>query len=285
MCSLNYDLISVKTKGKPIELIKKLNCWASNLNDISLLKELNHLEVLTLSVNQISSLKDIQYCTDLKELYIRDNKISDLDEIFYLKQLKSLKILWLADNECSKDHLYDSAYRLTVIRNLPGLQKLDNSNVTQDEKESALKTGRLILNAPQELSVNECNTTESINSNIYEKVLPVIDSDEIKADDAIDETTHDINDEDKFVRNQEYDNLIDIDTNEMNDLESKTQRTASEVSSINSEVNPLQESNTVAAILILLNDLNEAQLKTISEAIEKRKIGLMTDMVPSMVIE
>ena len=93
-----------------------------------MLKEFTNLEVLTLSVNKISTLRDVQYCTQLKELYIRDNKITHIDEIFYLKELKHLKILWLADNECSKDHLYDSEYRLTVIRNLPNLQKLDNSS-------------------------------------------------------------------------------------------------------------------------------------------------------------
>ena len=82
-----------------------------------------------LSVNEISTLVDIQYCAKLKELYIRNNKIADLDEIFYLKNLKQLKILWLADNECcSNGNISEEDYRLTVIRNLPNLQKLDNSS-------------------------------------------------------------------------------------------------------------------------------------------------------------
>ena len=79
------------------------------------------------SVNEISTLHDFQYCTNLKELYIRNNKIADLDEIYYLKNLRNLKILWLADNKCSRDPC-ESQYRLTVIRNLPHLQKLDNSS-------------------------------------------------------------------------------------------------------------------------------------------------------------
>ena len=60
----------------------------------------------------------------------RNNKISDLDEIFYLKNLEKLKILWLADNPVNsnnnqQDDLTDQ-YRLTIIRNLKNLQKLDN---------------------------------------------------------------------------------------------------------------------------------------------------------------
>jgi cilla- and flagella-associated protein len=70
---------------------------------------------LNFSVNEITSLKYIQYCKNLSELYIRNNSITDLDEIFYLKDLKNLKILWLADNECALN-LNDSNYRFTVLR-------------------------------------------------------------------------------------------------------------------------------------------------------------------------
>ena len=48
MTSLTYELVAAKSKGKPVDSIKKLNCWASNLNDISLLQEIKNLEVLTL---------------------------------------------------------------------------------------------------------------------------------------------------------------------------------------------------------------------------------------------
>ena len=135
-------------------IIFKDNCHilffrASNLKDICIIRELTNLEVLTLrfawlkqinilhffifyksinSVNKIVTLKYIQHCKHLTELYIRNNSISNLNEIFYLKELKCLKILWLADNECSRDPLYNSLYRLTVIRNLPYLKKLDNSS-------------------------------------------------------------------------------------------------------------------------------------------------------------
>ena len=76
-------------------------------------------------MNNISSLESVQYCVNLTELYIRNNKISNLDEVFYLKNLKKLKILWLADNPAA----LNNNYRLTVIRNLNNLQKLDNISI------------------------------------------------------------------------------------------------------------------------------------------------------------
>ncbi len=83
------------------------------------------MEILTLSVNDLTTLEDLKYCSNLSELYIRNNKIADLNEIYYLKNLKNLKILWLADNECANQ----INYRMTVLRNLPNLHKLDNSSI------------------------------------------------------------------------------------------------------------------------------------------------------------
>jgi Leucine-rich repeat (LRR) protein len=39
---------------------------------------MNALEVLSLSVNNISTLRDVQNCYNLKELYLRKNTISDI---------------------------------------------------------------------------------------------------------------------------------------------------------------------------------------------------------------
>lgn len=63
-------------------------------------------------------------CRRLSELYLRRNRIPSLDELFYLKGLPHLRVLWLAENPCCgpSPHLY----RMTVLRNLPHLQKLDN---------------------------------------------------------------------------------------------------------------------------------------------------------------
>ena len=46
-----------------------------------------NLEVLSLSVNKISTLKDLNNCNKLQELYLRKNNISDIREIKHLVNL------------------------------------------------------------------------------------------------------------------------------------------------------------------------------------------------------
>lgn len=76
------------------------------------------------SVNSVSTLEPVRGCRRLSELYLRRNRIPSLNELFYLKDLPQLRVLWLAENPCcgTSPHLY----RMTVLRNLPHLQKLDN---------------------------------------------------------------------------------------------------------------------------------------------------------------
>jgi Leucine-rich repeat (LRR) protein len=80
------------------------------------------LEVLSLSVNEISSLEPFSACKNLVELYLRKNAIEDINQIMYLTELRNLRILWLSDNPIA--HLPE--YRLLVIGLLPWLEKLDN---------------------------------------------------------------------------------------------------------------------------------------------------------------
>lgn len=104
------------------------------------------LEVITLSVNSVSSLEPVSRCRRLSELYLRRNLVPSLGEIFHLKELPHLRVLWLAENPCCgpDPHLY----RMTVLRNLPGLQRLDNQAVTEEELSRALLEGREITAAP-----------------------------------------------------------------------------------------------------------------------------------------
>lgn len=76
------------------------------------------------SVNSIASLSPLAGCLSLCELYLRRNAIPSLSELSHLRPLTRLRILWLAENPCcGKD---PNQYRLTVLRCLPRLQKLDN---------------------------------------------------------------------------------------------------------------------------------------------------------------
>ena len=57
----------------------------------------------------------------LRELYLRKNSITDINEIGCLKNLPRLRVLWLSDNPCANVE----KYRMTVLKNLPKLTKLD----------------------------------------------------------------------------------------------------------------------------------------------------------------
>jgi len=53
-----------------------------------------------------------------------------LRDVAYLQKLPNLRVLWLSNNPCAEN----DNYRLYVIKMLPGLIKLDNAEVTQEEK-------------------------------------------------------------------------------------------------------------------------------------------------------
>ncbi|XP_063284881.1 cilia- and flagella-associated protein 410 isoform X2 [Pelobates fuscus] len=136
-----------RAKASELESIRKLNCWGSRLTDISICHELPNIEVMTLSVNSIFTLEPLSHCQNLTELYLRKNNISNLCELYYLKQLPRLKILWLSENPCCGTDPHK--YRMTVIRNLPNLQKLDNQ-VTEEEVAQSMTEGENITTTPSE---------------------------------------------------------------------------------------------------------------------------------------
>ena len=76
--TLTGDLILLRAKTDRLSNIKNLNLWGNELDNVDVLREMNNVEVLSLSVNKISSLKSFQYCTKLTELYLRKNNIQDL---------------------------------------------------------------------------------------------------------------------------------------------------------------------------------------------------------------
>lgn len=128
-----------RSRQSDLGSIKKLNCWGSDLSDVSIIRRMRGVEVLALSVNKITSLADFEDCRNLQELYLRKNNIQDINEIAYLQALPKLKYLWLEENPCC-----DSAgphYRSIVLRALPNLKKLDNKDVTPEEIQEAMRGG------------------------------------------------------------------------------------------------------------------------------------------------
>ena len=133
---LTRELIAQKAKSDRIQNIKNLNLWGSNLDDISIISEMPSLEIVSLSVNKIRTLKPFANCPNLRELYLRNNLIADLKEIMYLADCENLKILWLSENPiCDIKN-----YRAKVISILPQIAKLDDVMVTDAEKEGEIDT-------------------------------------------------------------------------------------------------------------------------------------------------
>ena len=131
---LTHELVLQRCKCDKVSQIKNLNMWGNELEDISILKEISNMEICSLSLNQIRSLKDFQNCRKLAELYLRKNQISAIQDIKYLQNLPHLKVLWLWDNPiCQHPN-----YRAFIIRTLPNLTKLDNANITAEERQSAM---------------------------------------------------------------------------------------------------------------------------------------------------
>ena len=76
--TLTGDLILLRAKTDRLANIKNLNLWGNELDNVDVLRDMSNVEVLSLSVNKISSLKSFQYCNKLTELYLRKNSIHDL---------------------------------------------------------------------------------------------------------------------------------------------------------------------------------------------------------------
>ena len=132
---LSRELIAQKVKSDRIESIRNLNLWGSNIEDISIIEDMPSLEIVSLSVNKIKTLRPFANLANLRELYLRRNLISNLNEIKYLTDCQNLSVLWLSENPiCDNPN-----YRAVIICVLPQLQKLDDIAITDQERSKAEK--------------------------------------------------------------------------------------------------------------------------------------------------
>jgi len=66
MVKLSEEMIMARTRVSDMAHVKKLNCWGADLTDVSVLRKLRNVEVLSLSVNSITTLADVQDCKNLQ---------------------------------------------------------------------------------------------------------------------------------------------------------------------------------------------------------------------------
>lgn len=129
--AMTVELIHMKTKTNRLETIKSLNLWGNDLEDVSIVSQMTALEVLSLAVNKINTLKDVQHCYNLRELYMRKNNLTSLAEVVrYLSPLSALRKLSLSENPLA-DH---PKYRQFILKALPQIDKLDNDDVSHEER-------------------------------------------------------------------------------------------------------------------------------------------------------
>ena len=62
---LTRDLLIEKCKSDKLTSIKNINLWGNDIDDLNILQELPNVEIVSLSLNKINSLKDFTACTKL----------------------------------------------------------------------------------------------------------------------------------------------------------------------------------------------------------------------------
>lgn len=62
---LTAELVIQKSKCEHLHTVKNLNLWGNDIDDMKILNNMPNVEVLSLSVNKISTLKDFGCCYKL----------------------------------------------------------------------------------------------------------------------------------------------------------------------------------------------------------------------------
>jgi len=200
---LTRELISLKVKSDRLESIRKLNLWGSNLEDISIIAEMPSLEIVSLSVNKIRTLKPFSNLQNLKELYLRKNLISNLNEIKHLTECDNLTKLWLKENPiCDNPN-----YREVIICVLPQVQNLDDVEITDEERERAEK--KLSGNYDEEEDNEQENKIEQ-NEREEEKYSPKknFSNEKNRGGEYAQSNARGIGEDEKFHENYENKNKI-----------------------------------------------------------------------------
>ena len=151
---LTLETVMLRMKNDKLHTLLKLNLWGNDLEDVSCLVNIPNLEVVSLAVNKIKTLKAFARLSNLKELYLRGNKISSFAEINFLKNCKQLRTLSLNENPISAL----SNYRKKMIQMLPCLLKLDDKVISEEER----------VQAEQGEDEEDLEVSDDANENIME---------------------------------------------------------------------------------------------------------------------
>lgn len=136
---LTEEFVLQNAKAESADDVTRLKLWFKSVEDIECLAKFKNLRIVSLTDNKISKLKAFENCTKLQELYLRKNRISDWRELEYLRGLKELRVLWISENAIAET----PNYRMAIISILPQLYKLDDVNVSAEERMEATGTTKI----------------------------------------------------------------------------------------------------------------------------------------------
>jgi len=136
MVKLTVEFCLGATRQSDPLKINKLNLWGCDLDNVDCLQSFPNLRVLSMSINDMTTLSAMAKCHNLEELFIRNNKITDFRELRHLSRLPKLKILWLKDNPIHVN-TERSLYRARVFSHCPHLVKIDEHDVTDEDRRAA----------------------------------------------------------------------------------------------------------------------------------------------------
>lgn len=273
MSRLSEQQILSRARASSLENVKNLNFWGSDLSDISVLRQMPNVEVLSLSVNNISSLKDFAHCPRLRELYLRKNCIGDINEIGCLKNLPKLRVLWLSDNPCATvEH-----YRMTILKNLPKLTKLDTVVVEEAEVLEASKEG-IEITTPDDIPVH-LDLTATVEKGTLKTVSALIKDDTQQAPVEKDNTestqSNLVNETNKLRAQLGLKPLLLEDQASANTTMAATNVHRKEPETSSSSP---RNKNILSAVLTLVQELDRTSLLTLRKEIDQQLEDLDDDV-------
>ena len=271
---LSFELVAVRAKNDKINTIKNINLWGLELDDVSIFKNMPNLEIISLSINNLKTLRDFKDLKNLKELYLRKNNISDIKEIKFLSNCNQLKILSLNENPISNN----PNYRLNVIKYLPFLDKLDDKIITQSEREMAFQmTGNDLLNSNtfqnnlnNMMVSNDFSRNSNYNNNYYNNNnnfnQPIMSNTFSNYDFRNSNSNFNINDNlnhDNYISQNYYSSNNNFNSN--NNFYSSIKQDKYDNNVFNNENKDIMD-----CIIILLNKLNNNELGYVRNVINQK---------------
>ena len=71
-------MILSKCKTDKLSAVKNINLWGNDIDNLTVLRDCPNLEIVSLSLNKVQTLKDLAYCEKVQEIFLRKNLICDL---------------------------------------------------------------------------------------------------------------------------------------------------------------------------------------------------------------